>query len=186
MSARVFVTVGTDIHPFSRLIKWLDRWKADHGDVTLVVQHGHSDPSASGINHSMIGLEELAEEYRVADIVVAQVGPGTIVDANRVGLRPIMVPRDPEFGEVVDDHQYVFGALLEKQGRCVIVTSEDELRAALDGALVDPTAFHLTAEAEGASASQAVGELVAQIVSSPRRRLSLARAWTMIRPPTQS
>lgn len=179
----IFVTVGTDHHPFGRLITWLDSWMADHPDVTLVVQHGHSPASTTGTNYAMMGLEELTAEYEAADLVVAQVGPGTIVDANKVGLRPIMVPRDPDLGEVVDDHQFVFGALMEKQGRCAIVTDEDSLRIALNLAVADPSALRLTTAIDTSSASEAVSNLAQQITSSPRSHVSIGRILTMVRAP---
>ncbi|HEV7862459.1 MAG TPA: hypothetical protein VGR20_07150, partial [Acidimicrobiia bacterium] len=44
----VFVTVGTDHHPFDRLCNWADAWvtEARHPEVPWFVQSGTSQPPA--------------------------------------------------------------------------------------------------------------------------------------------
>ncbi|QNN82711.1 hypothetical protein H3H54_01800 [Brachybacterium sp. Z12] len=138
MTTRVFVTVGTDHHPFTRLIEWVDHWSASHDDLELVVQHGTARPSRHGVNHELLGSEEIAAQYAAADLVVSQVGPGTIADANRAGHRPIVVPRDPHLGEVVDDHQVAFGDFMASRGRCVSVRTREHLVSELDAWLAAP------------------------------------------------
>ena len=173
MSARIFATVGTDHHPFDRLLDWLEPWAAKHPDVSLVVQHGHSRPAASGENHQMLGSAELAQRYQEADLIVAQVGPGTIADANAAGLLPVVVPRDPALGEVVDGHQFAFGRFMAEKGRCLTVTTAAELHRTLDALLADPTKARLTAEPEQTPASAAVAELAAALLrpGQPRRKI---------------
>ena len=87
MTTRIFVTVGTDHHPLTRLIEWVDHWSASHDDLELVVQHGTARPSRHGVNDELSGGEEIAAQYAAADLVVSQVGPGTIADANRACRR---------------------------------------------------------------------------------------------------
>jgi UDP-N-acetylglucosamine transferase subunit ALG13 len=180
----MFVSVGTDHHPFGRLIGWIDAWVAEHPEVDLVVQHGFSPASTRGENHAMMTGEHLQEHYSRADVVVAQVGPGTISDANRAGILPIVVPRDPALGEVVDGHQFAFGEFMAAQGRCTLVTSEADLRAALDRAMEDAAANRFHGEQVGSSAVDAVAALVAEIVAAPRRRVAWRRVAEMIRRPT--
>ncbi|MFS0853052.1 glycosyltransferase [Microbacterium sp. 179-I 3D4 NHS] len=183
MTLRVFVSVGTDHHPFGRLIDWIDLWVAEQPDVELVVQHGFSPASATGENHAMMTGEQLQAHYARADVVVAQVGPGTISDANRAGILPIVVPRDPSLGEVVDAHQFAFGDFMAARGRCTIVTTEADLRAALDRAASDAGANRFAGDPSGSDAASAVAALVAEIVSAPRRRLAWRRVSDMIRRP---
>ncbi len=38
----VLVSVGTDFHPFDRLVAAVDRWAAQHPEARVVVQHGRS------------------------------------------------------------------------------------------------------------------------------------------------
>lgn len=177
----MFVSVGTDHHPFDRLIGWIDRWVAAHPDVSLIVQHGFSRASAIGENHAMMKEEALQSHYRDADIVVSQVGPGTIADANRAGVLPIVVPRDPALGEVVDGHQFDFGDFMARRGRCAVVTTETELGRALDNALEDDEAGRYSGDAERADVSTAVAALVADIVAAPSRRFAWRRVSEMVR-----
>ena len=42
-SPLVFVTVGTDVHPFARIVEWIDRWLDGPGAGSRVlIQHGTS------------------------------------------------------------------------------------------------------------------------------------------------
>lgn len=182
MSTRIFVTVGTDHHPFTRLIEWVDDWSASHDDLELVVQHGAARPSRCGTNHELLGGEEIAAQYAAADLVVSQVGPGTIADANRAGHRPIVVPRDPRLGEVVDDHQVAFGDFMASRGRCISVHTREHLVSELDAWLAAPQPADLPVGALPAATSSTVAALSRTVLSSPRRRLSAQRLLTAVRP----
>ena len=178
---RMFVSVGTDHHPFDRLICWIDTWVEDHPDVSLVVQHGYSRASAVGENHAMMTADALQEHYGDADIVVSQVGPGTIADANKAGVRPIVVPRDPALGEVVDGHQFDFGEFMAARGRCDVITTEAELGRALQRVLDDREAGRYRGDAESADAAAAVARLVAEVIAAPPRRFAWRRVSEMLR-----
>lgn len=129
----------------------------------------------------MMTAEELQSHYRDADIVVSQVGPGTIADANRAGARPIVIPRDPTLGEVVDGHQFAFGDFMSRRGRCVVVTSEIELGRALDKVIADDEAGRYRDDAESADVSAVVAALVAHTVAAPPRRFRWRRVFEMVR-----
>jgi len=186
MTTRVFVTVGTDHHPFTRLIDWVDDWAAEQEDVHLVVQHGATRPSRHGINHELLGSDEIAAQYVEADLVVSQVGPGTIADANRAGHQPIVVPRDPNLGEVVDDHQVAFGDFMTARGRCVSVQSRADLVAQLEAGLAAPAVPDLPVDALSAATSSAVAGLSRMALSEPRQRFSVRRLLTVVRRPARA
>ncbi len=183
MSVRVFVTVGTDHHRFDRLMDWLDDWASTHPEASLIVQHGASRPALRGENRQMMTQQELQEQYASADIVVAQVGPGTISDANRNGIRPITVPRDPSLDEVVDGHQFEFGEFMARQERCWTVTTEDNLVAILDRLITAPEEARITPLLSADSASANLAALADLVVRSPRRRFHLPRLVAMVRRP---
>lgn len=147
MTTRIFVTVGTDHHPFTRLIDWVDDWAAGRNDVELIVQHGAARPSRHGSNHELLGNAEISAQYAAADLVVSQVGPGTIADANRAGHQPIVVPRDAALGEVVDDHQVAFGDFMAARGRCVSVRTQEALVAQLEMRIAAPMIVNLPTDA---------------------------------------
>lgn len=185
MSTRVFVSVGTDHHPFTRLIDWVDDWEAGRDDVHLIVQHGASRPSLHGTNFELLGGEEIAAEYDAADLVISQVGPGTIADANRSGHRPIVVPRDPALGEVVDDHQVAFGEFMAARGRCLCVRSPERLLSAIETSLDSPTGWSFSDVALSSSTASDVAELARTVISSPTRHFSFGRLVTSLRRPSR-
>ena len=42
----IAVLLGTDVHPYARLVSWADDWAREHPDDRVVVQHGYSEPPA--------------------------------------------------------------------------------------------------------------------------------------------
>lgn len=126
-------SVGTDHHPFDRLVRWVDAWAADHGgDVRVVVQHGTASPPAVAEGHALIPRDRLHELVAAATVVVSHGGPSTIVEACRLGRVPVVVPRDPALGEHVDGHQQRFARLMTERGLIRLADDEDRLRGWLD------------------------------------------------------
>ncbi len=150
--SRVLVTVGTDHHRFDRLIGWVDRWAEAHPEAELLVQHGTADPPGHGTAVVMLGYDELVAEMAAADVVIAQGGPATIMDARSVGQRPIVVPRLGRFQEVVDDHQVAFTDWMADKELVWLARDEAELHELLDAALAEPARVKIPPE-RGASAA---------------------------------
>ncbi|MCB0919406.1 MAG: glycosyl transferase family 28 [Actinobacteria bacterium] len=129
---RVLVTVGTDVHRFDRLMDWSEGLLARKDDVTLVVQHGTSRPVPGAENTEMMTGDRFAEELQRADLVIAQGGPGGIMEARSAGRMPVVVPRRAEFDEHVDNHQVIFASLLAAQGLVRMPQSSTEFQALVD------------------------------------------------------
>ncbi len=134
----VVVSVGTDHHPFDRLVGWCLAL-AEEGWARWFVQHGTSawpaslPASASGL--PMVDADTLGRLMAEAGCVVTHAGPGLLMDARRHGHVPIVVPRDPAFGEHVDGHQLRFSARVESTGRIVTGRSLAGLRREVRSAL---------------------------------------------------
>lgn len=182
MNTRVFVTVGTDHHPFTRLIDWVDHWADARTDLDLVVQHGPARPARHGVNHELLDASDVAEQFAAADLVISQVGPGTIADANRAGHRPFVVPRDPALGEVVDDHQVAFGDFMAARGRCVSIRTRDHLIAELEAWMSASEHPALPTGALPSTTSTTLADLSRAVVAAPRRRFSARRLLTVMGP----
>ena len=150
--SRVLVTVGTDHHRFDRLIGWVDRWAGAHPDAEVLVQHGAADPPANGTAVVMLGYDELVSEMAAADVVVAQGGPATIMDARSVGQRPIVSPRLARFDEVVDDHQVAFTDWMAAKELVWLASDEADLHRLIDAAIAQPGLVRIPPE-RGASAA---------------------------------
>ena len=112
----LLVTVGTDHHPFARLLDWVGRWSAAHPTWQIEVQHGASPSPGYGRCFAYCGHDELQLLLASADVVVTHGGPATITQARGAGHVPVVVPRQPALGEHVDDHQVLFARRLGAAG----------------------------------------------------------------------
>ena len=160
----VLVTVGTDHHPFDRLVGWIDRW-APPGRVRLVVQYGTAVPPRTADGTPFLTPDEFAELLGTADAVVCSGGPGAIMEARAAGLQPIVVPRRSSLGEHVDDHQRAFADFMAARDLVTLADEEHELSAALDAVAREPRAYRIDrADGEAAGITR-IGELIDGLVN---------------------
>lgn len=172
---RVFVTVGTDHHPFDRLVDWSDRLATSHPTWSLFVQYGTSRPPVHASGSSHLTWHEMDEHLAEADVVVTHGGPGCINDARRWSHVPICVPRDPAFGEHVDDHQLRFCAFMNDRGLVAVAAGKRGLELAIEeSAGSRPTGSarreHLPTPVGVDRFSAVMNELAQRQVSAGRRR----------------
>jgi UDP-N-acetylglucosamine transferase subunit ALG13 len=143
----VLVAVGTDHHPFDRAVDWVEAWLADQQaagrEIEVLVQYGHSRVPRIAGGSSLLEHAELQSAMSRATVVVCHGGPATISEARRHGKLPICMPRDPERGEHVDNHQQLFARRMGSAGVVRLAEAEGDLRAALDEAIGHPDRFAL-------------------------------------------
>lgn len=104
----VLVLLGTDHHPFDRMVRWADAWSRAHPNRRIFVQYGSSSSPTAAAGTDFLSPESLAVMMNKARVVVTHGGPGTISAARSAGHRPLVVARDPAYGEHIDDHQLRF------------------------------------------------------------------------------
>ncbi|WP_240944319.1 glycosyltransferase [Micromonospora thermarum] len=176
------VAVGTDKHPFDRLVGWLEGWAPAVADrVALTVQHGHTPAPGLPGAVPFLGHHELQTAMSGADLVVCHGGPATILEARRHGRLPIVVPRDPAHGEHVDDHQLLFARRLGAANMVVLCETREALVEALAAGLADPGRFTVRADPDSARAQETavarVGEIVETLVAASSGRRTWWRPW---------
>ena len=115
----IFVTVGTHEQPFNRLIKKIDELK-ESGIIQedVIIQTGFST------------YEPKHCQWNVADarIVITHGGPASFIMPLQIGKTPIVVPRQHQFNEHVNDHQVEFARNVEKRmGTIILVEDIEEL-----------------------------------------------------------
>ena len=166
---RVVVSVGTDHHPFDRMLEWIAVAK-QRLDLSVLVQRGATAPRDGLESVDYVAAEELATLMRDADAVVCHGGPGTISLAQSVGRRPIVVARDPALGEHVDDHQMRYTARLANDGEIDTARSLDELVEMLS--VPRPTQDVVDHDEAVAAAVAEFGSLVDRLLAGqlPKRR----------------
>jgi UDP-N-acetylglucosamine transferase subunit ALG13 len=179
----LLVTVGTDHHPFDRLVHWVDGWLDSPGGraagLRCLMQTGTSAPPAGGTGavewQAYLEFEALQAAMRDAAAVVCHGGPGTILGARHMGAVPIVVPRRHRLGEHVDDHQVAFSRRLAAEGSVFLAEHEAGLHGLLDRVAAEPAAFRTPAEQRGtAAAVRAFERLVDDLVAgrpAPRQEV---------------
>lgn len=138
MTRLVVVLVGTDHHPFPRLVDWADEVALRHPEVHVLVQHGASRAPRVAEGRAYLAHADLRALLARASAAVCHGGPGTIMDARGAGHVPVCVPRDPALGEHVDGHQLRFARLVHRAGVVTTVATAEELHVALDAVLARP------------------------------------------------
>lgn len=145
--ATVIVAVGTDHHPFDRMVAWIDTWAAAHPDTRVLVQRGTSAPTAKCESVELLPHPELCDRFAKAVAVVSHGGPSTVMDARMAGRLPIVVARNPQFSEHVDDHQMRFAEHLRRHELARVIDTEAEFHETLDEAIADPDGFTVPIDA---------------------------------------
>jgi UDP-N-acetylglucosamine transferase subunit ALG13 len=149
--ALVILSVGTDHHPFRRVVDWVAEWAKDHSEHKVIIQRGTAPHPVGVESHELIAHDKLRELFGSATAVVSHGGPSTVMDARMAGKLPIVVARDPEWGEHVDAHQMRFAEHLNRYELARLVLTKEELFAALADALDHPEAFEIPLQDSEAS-----------------------------------
>lgn len=136
----IVVSVGTDHHRFDRIIDWIDSWSSEQ-EVEFVIQRGTSKESENWKSESLIPHADLLEMFAKSQVVVSHGGPSTVMDIRKSGKLPIVVPRDPTFGEHVDNHQMLFAEHMKNAEIAKVANSKDELFDFISQALSNPNDF---------------------------------------------
>ena len=132
-----FVSIGTSALPFGRFFLELDRL-APKLPCPVVVQHGHT-PFAFNHCIAMPFVDrDTFDRYLVTSRLVITHGGATVLQAIRSGRTPVVIPRSPAYGEIIDDHQIEFARALASAGRVFTAYEPAELERVIDRALAVP------------------------------------------------
>ena len=118
----IFVTVGTHEQQFNRLIKEIDRLKEEgiiQEDVLMQTGFSTYEPKYCEWK-KMLSYNEMNEMYEKADIIITHGGPASFMKALEMKKVPIVVPRQAQFDEHVNDHQVDFVKLVEDRFNNII------------------------------------------------------------------
>lgn len=126
----IFVTVGTHEEQFDRLIKEIDELAQERYLTDKIhVQTGYSKYELKNLQgKKMYTYKEMDCLYNEANIIITHGGPASIFSAISRGKVPIVVPRNPEYGEHVDNHQIKFCEYMEKKKKVIAVYDIKDLR----------------------------------------------------------
>jgi UDP-N-acetylglucosamine transferase subunit ALG13 len=176
---RVVVTVGTDHHPFDRIVSWINQWLAAHPDRVgaCFVQRGTATVRPVCAESAFLGVGELTALLDAADVIVCHGGPASLAEAWSRDRMPIVIPRLARLGEHVDDHQADFCAKVAESGTIALARSLSGFTRLLDQAVQDPSRFRTSGAGSGVPAAVSrLGELVEELVRrQPRPKIGRGR-----------
>jgi UDP-N-acetylglucosamine transferase subunit ALG13 len=126
----IFVTVGTHEQPFDRLIRAIDQLKKE-GKITeeVIMQIGYSQYEPVCCTwQRLYPYQQMMEWVEKARIVITHGGPSSFIMPLQIGKIPIVVPRQKQYGEHVNDHQLAFArAVAQRQKNIVVVEDVEKL-----------------------------------------------------------
>jgi UDP-N-acetylglucosamine transferase subunit ALG13 len=176
----IFVTVGTDHHPFDRLIGWVDEWlHTEPGrSASCLVQSGTARPPRFAPYRPYLTQSEMLTGLGKATAVVSHGGPGTIMACRSLGLLPIVVPRKGSLGEHVDDHQVAFAQKMAARRDVWVADSEECFRALMNRVVEEPGAFRMAPEQGRTDATVTTFSELVESVLRARTRRHRRRGWS--------
>lgn len=130
----IFVTVGTHEQQFNRLIKYIDEMKLDGKiDEEVIIQTGFSTYEPKACTWSkLFPYQEMVKHVADARIVITHGGPSSFIMPLQMGKIPIVVPRQKQFDEHVNDHQVDFcRQVAMRQGNIVWIEDVKQLETVL-------------------------------------------------------
>lgn len=126
----IFVTVGTHEQAFDRLLRKMDELKRDgviEDDVIMQTGFSTYEPKYCQWK-KLIPYQKIREYVDEARIVITHGGPASFIMPLRVGKVPIVVPRQKQYDEHVNDHQLEFAHnVAERMGTIIPVDDVEKL-----------------------------------------------------------
>jgi len=132
----IFVTLGSRIEGFDRLLKIMDELFAE-GQLKdkVFAQTGYSQYQPKNYGYSsFLSLKNYERCIKESRLVITSGGASAIASALRAGRPCISFPRLPEFNEVFNDkeHALQLSKRLNEEGKILLALNKEELRRALD------------------------------------------------------
>ena len=127
-----FVSIGNAKQSFSRLLKAVCVC-ANKLPQPVIVQYGHTLFNCeSTINVDFMKMSDFQQHLNVSKVVNFHAGGGSVSNAIRAGKIPIILPRDANLDEHIDNHQVEFSQELSRMNKAVVLNSDIDIIAAID------------------------------------------------------
>jgi len=129
----IFVTVGTDTHPFNRLLEEIDIL-IEKGKIRekTIAQIGYSTYKPKYYKYfKFTSFKKILELNKKARIIISHAGAGSTITALEYNKPLILVPRMKKFNEHTDDHQIQIAKELEKERRAIAACNVKGLEMAI-------------------------------------------------------
>lgn len=125
----IFVTLGTQDKPFTRLLKKIDdEIKNGNIDDEVVVQGGCTKIDTDRMTiFNQVSQQEFEEYIDKCDILLTHAGVGSIITGLKHSKKVVAVPRLAKYGEAANDHQIQLVENFSQEGYILGVNDLDNL-----------------------------------------------------------
>lgn len=129
----IFVIMGMDVYPFDRLARAIDELQATNsaGEEYFIQLGSCTYEPVHARFERFLSFGDVCECVRNASVVITHAGAGSTLVCIQQGKHPILVPRSPSHGEIVDGHQIPFAQKIDQLGLATIVNEMPQLPAAI-------------------------------------------------------
>lgn len=132
----IFLTVGSAL-PFERLVRLIDQALLQRPfALPVFAQIGDGDYLPGAMDYCrFLNRQQYEARFKASALVISHAGIGTLQAA--ISLRkPILVlPRDPNHGELVDNHQYKTAKKFEQLKHLIMLRTGDDVHSQVESAL---------------------------------------------------
>ncbi|MDE6309458.1 MAG: glycosyl transferase family 28 [Muribaculaceae bacterium] len=126
----IFAAVGTQF-PFDRLIKIIDAVVADLNEPVLAQTLKGEYKPANITTVEVLPPAEFRKHFDEARVIVTHAGMGVILTAMEANKPVIVCPRNPEKGEILNEHQLATTARMREMGYVYVAEDEETMRKLL-------------------------------------------------------
>ena len=128
----IFITVGTHEQQFNRLVEYMDEY-AKNNSEEIVIQIGYSTYIPKYAKYKeFYSYNELIKYIEKARIVITHGGPSSFMSVIKSGKIPIVVPRQKQYGEHVNNHQMQFCKDVENRYGYIKLCEVNEIEDVID------------------------------------------------------
>lgn len=125
-----FVTVGNSKQRFDRLMDIIE-YCSDLLPKPIYIQTGYNEYDICQHNDVECTRSFSGDNYKeilnTSEILVMHAGAGSLINAVRLGKKPVIMPRNQEYGEHVDNHQVEFAHQIKKTNLAFVINNQQEL-----------------------------------------------------------
>lgn len=129
----IFVTLGTQDKPFTRLLQKIDE-EISNGNIKdkVIVQGGCTKLNTKNMEiFNQVSQQEFEEYINNCDILLTHAGVGSIITGLKYNKKVVAVPRLAKYGEAANDHQIQLVENFSQEGYILGVENLDDLSKVL-------------------------------------------------------
>lgn len=122
-SIKIFIPLGTQKFQFNRLVKAMNKLvrKGVYKPEEIVMQSAIYEEMPLFTHYKLIPLEYFNELINKAELVITHSGVNSIITCMSLGKPLIIVPRQKQYGEHVDNHQLEIAEVMKLKYNVIIV-----------------------------------------------------------------